>query len=262
MSNPRIKLFYNNYPDDWKIICERIYKERGKKCEDCGSDKKLTVSHNDQLTYNNEDSNLTIRCSSCHIKYDQPFHVFSMGTNKKQTDNSNLQVKVDLRLESLKLIDKKEINVLEAFAGDGKIWKEVMKQTDKIINILRIDKKNGKKGVYLKGDNTKFIQLFDFKHYDIIDLDAYGSPYNQLKAVFAGNYSGVVHCTFIQVGMGALNHGLLNDIGFTKDMIKKAPTLFNSNALGKMKEYLLVNGVKEINICSISDRKHYFYFHK
>src|SRR3954465_4124097 len=100
-------------------------------------------------------------------------------SQQKQTDNSYLEGKVQDRLASLQHITKDTVTVLEAFGGDGIIWSLVKERTDKKISVLRIDKKQNKRGIYLKGDNLKFLKSIDISGFDIIDLDAYGSPYNQ-----------------------------------------------------------------------------------
>lgn len=176
----------------------------------------------------------------------------------KKTDNSFLWEKIDLRLETVNQIEKKTINILEAFSGDGLIWDEVKKQTDKKINILRIDIKN-KKGSYLKGDNVKFLPSLDLSKFDIIDLDSYGVPYPQLKILFDMKYKGIIHVTFIQSMFGSLPKRFLYELGFTKEMIDKIPSLFNQNGMGKMKDYLSGKGVRKIKGYFI-DRKNYFYF--
>lgn len=179
--------------------------------------------------------------------------------NNHQTDNSHLQDKINLRIDSLKHIKANEVNILDAFTGDGVIWGAVQKKTSKKLNILRIDQKKGKKGIYLKGDNMKFISMFDLKQYDIIDLDAYGSPFNQLEVVFKKRYKGIVHCTFIQTGMGRLNNLMLQKLGYTKSMIDEIPSLFCKFGREKIYQYLAKEGVVLINTIEI-DRKTYFYF--
>ena len=151
---------------------------------------------------------------------------------KIQTDNSYLAEKVQLRIESL---PKKEVvTVLECFAGDGLIWKEVKRITKRNIKILRIDQKDDKKGIYLKGDNLKFLQSIDLDRFDIVDLDAYGSPFTQLlEIIHAKQFKGIVHCTFIQSMFGALNKRMLFDLGYTKAMIEKIPSLFNKGGIQK-----------------------------
>lgn len=254
------KNFYNPYPKYFKDFAREYVKNIGF-CEfkDKSCKGILTLAHLDQDPNNNEINNLKVLCQSHHIRLDQPFHLFSMNTPKKQTDNSYTDEKVKLRVDSLLLIDKEEINVLEAYAGDGVIWKLVQQQTDKKINILKIDMKENKKGVYLKGNNEKFLPLFDFSNYDIIDLDAYGVPFNQLEVVFLKKFKGVVHCTFIQSGMGGLPNGMLFKLGYTKEMLKKIRTIFSKNGLLKMQQYLAFNDVKE-TYGYYFYRKNYFYF--
>lgn len=181
--------------------------------------------------------------------------------SKVQTDNSYLAEKVQLRLQSIESIDKPVVRVLEAFAGDGKIWEEVKRHTDKVILILKIDKKDDKRGVYLKGDNLKFLRSFDFQEFDVIDLDAYGSPFKQLQIVFEAGYSGIVHCTYIQTGMGRLDNSLLEAAGYSKEMIKKCPTMFCKDAMRLMENYLHQYGIRQITGYFLQ-RKNYFYFHK
>lgn len=251
------KGFYEIYPKWFKDFARELIKEK-KECEfkDETCRGRLTVAHIDQNPVNNDLSNLKVLCQSHHIRLDQPFHVFSMS---KKTDNSHLIEKIELRLESLSFIKKSNINILEAYSGDGKIWKEVQKQTKKNLNILKIEVKDNKKGIYLKGDNAKFMPLFNFENYDIIDLDAYGVPYQQLKAIFQKQFKGIVHVTFIQSGMGSLPNGLLKDIGYTESMIKKCRTLFSKNGMEKMQNFLYQNNVRQITGYFI-DRKNYFYF--
>jgi hypothetical protein len=59
--------------------------------------------------------------------------------------------------------------------------------------------------------------------------------------------------------MGTLPNKLLNELGYNESMIKKCRTLFSKNGLEKFKQFLAINGVKEI--CGyFIDRKNYFYF--
>lgn len=178
----------------------------------------------------------------------------------KKTDNSFFQEKVILRLDSIESIEKQKIRVLECFAGYGHIWKAVQKQCDKKIIITAIEKRDIPGKVYLKGDNMKYLSSLDLSHFDIIDLDAYGIPFFQLREVFKQNFSGIVHITSIQTGMGQLPTGMLKELGFTSEMIKQCPILICGDGLDRMQSYLSLNGVKQITGYFI-DRKSYFYFH-
>lgn len=176
-----------------------------------------------------------------------------------QTDNSYLEEKVLLRLETVNLIQKDTINVLEAFAGDGFVWTEVRMRTDKQINILRIDQKKDKDGIYLIGDNIKYLKSMNFSKFDIVDLDAYGIPYQQLELIFNKKYKGYVHVTAIQSVMGNLPFGVFNTIGIPSEMYKKSITLFSKRGRDMIYKYLYKKGIKSINGYFI-DRKNYFWF--
>lgn len=176
---------------------------------------------------------------------------------KTNNDSEMLKAKIQLRIESIKHLEV--VNVLELFGGEGVLWKEVLKQTDKQIKILSIDK-NKYKRLQLQGENTKFIESLDLQIFDVIDIDAWGSPYKQLEMIIKKRYKGIVHCTFIQTMMGKLSGDMLIYLGYTKKMIEKIPSIFNKNGLDKFKQYLALKGIKEINIIS-KGRKNYLWFY-
>lgn len=178
-----------------------------------------------------------------------------------QTDNSCLEEKILLRLNSLEGIKKETVQVLECFGGDGVIWDAVASRTPQKIRTLRIDLKGDRKGLYLHGNNLKYLASMPLQGFDIIDLDAYGSPFHQLQAIFKRGYKGVVHCTFIQSGMGMINHELLAAVGYSKAMVQKCPTLFTKKGFEKMCHFLYFNGITSIQTINL-DRKHYFWFKK
>jgi len=181
----------------------------------------------------------------------------SRGQIKTNNSLSLIEKKILLRLESLP--DKDEIKILEAFGGEGIIWNEVKKRTDKKIKILSIDKNDYKK-VNLKGDNIKFLKSIDLDVFDIIDLDSWGSPSNQLDVLKVKKYKGIIHCTFIQTMMGKVNNNILLSNGYTLNMINKCPTLFNKNGIYKLLNFISINfGVSLFRIVT-NNNKNYFYF--
>lgn len=181
--------------------------------------------------------------------------------SKRQTDNSFLQDKIALRLNHIPRKDK--LYVLDAYGGDGYIWNAIKKKYPGEILLLRCDHKPGKRGAYLRGDNLKFLKSLDLSVFDVIDLDAYGYPHAQLKEVFTQHarypFDAVIFVTAIQVNVGALPYGLLEELNYPRKMIKKCPTLFNANGIEKMKRFLALHGVTTINRRS-HGRKHYFHF--
>lgn len=177
---------------------------------------------------------------------------------QKKTDNSFLIDKVFLRLNHLP--KKQEIKVLDCYGGDGHIWKEVQKRTKQKISVLKIEKKCTAKGIYLCGDNEKFLQNIDFSKFDVVDFDAYGIPFKQLE-IFFQKYpkNVVVFVTAILTMQGGLQKKMLEKIGYSKKMIEKIPTLFAKNEIDKIKQYLAINGVKKIWLRKYS-RKNYLCF--
>ena len=174
-----------------------------------------------------------------------------------KTDNSYLTEKVNLRIESLP--NKKNITVLDCFAGTGLIWSEVKKKSKQDIKVVSIEHEKGKNKTALFGSNLKYLNVLNLSKFDIIDLDAYGIPYAQLNILFTRGYKGIVHVTAIQSGMGQLPNDLILKLGYTKNMIKKIKSIFNTKGDEKLKNYLYLSGVETITGYSI-DRKNYFYF--
>lgn len=178
---------------------------------------------------------------------------------KQHTDNDSkgFSYKVSLRLDSI--ADGTKFSVLDTFHGHGMVWGEVAKNFPGRLNVTGIDTRSDKTEVFMKGDNEKYLLGMDVNTFDIIDVDAYGSPFKILEILFKQNYTGIVHATFIQSLMGGLNHDLLIKLGYTVEMIKKCPTLFSKNGFDKFCEYLALNGVDQVNYLDIG-RKFYFWF--
>lgn len=175
-----------------------------------------------------------------------------------QTDNSYLADKVALRVAHLPEADP--LRVLDCFGGKGLIWKAVAKLTGRKILRLPIEiKEQEEEGFYLPGDNRAYLSSLDLARFDVIDLDGYGVPFDQLEMVFGAGYQGVVFVTFIQTMMGRLPFGLLKAVGFTEEMVKKCPTLFGKSGWKYFMEYLALRGVSRIWHRSHA-RKHYFGF--
>lgn len=176
---------------------------------------------------------------------------------KTNNDLSLINAKIQLRINSIEHL-KGKIKVLELFGGEGVLWNEVKKLTGKDILILGIDK-NKYKRVQLQGDNLKFIDSLNLQEFDVIDADAWGSPFYQVEKIFSKNYKGIVHCTFIQTMMGGLSKEMLLRLGYTETMLSKIKSVFNKNGVEKFKNYLAQNGVTQINIVT-DNKKNYLYF--
>jgi hypothetical protein len=177
--------------------------------------------------------------------------------NKTDNDTKGFSLKVSIRRHVVKKMQN--ISVLDCYSGHGWIWKEV-KKTNNNITTTQIDTRDDKSGIYLKGDNSKFLGGMDLSTFNVVDLDSYGVPVEQLAILFDRNYKGVVFFTFIQSNRGRLPNQMLFNIGYTPEMVKKIPTLFNKNGFDKFYKWLFLNGICEINYIN-HKRKYYGYFH-
>jgi len=172
-----------------------------------------------------------------------------------KTNNSYLGNKVSLRVNYL----PDNPAVLDCYGGAGLIWLAVERETGKKIKRIGIDREDYGVGFFLEGDNMAYLKTIDLQKYNVIDLDAYGVPYEQLKILFQRKYTGRVFVTFIQSIFGIVPKMLLVDIGFTEAMIKSCPTLFGKRGWQYFLEWLAKNGVRTI-VHRSHARKHYLTF--
>lgn len=223
-------------------------KGKPKRCSQCGKAGALIQWANVDHKYRKRPEDYVALCQSCHLEKDMP----------KKTDNSYFEEKVKLRIDNLP--DRNPIRVLDMYSGTGSIWDHIKAHTDKNIEVLAIEKRDIKGRIYLHGDNSKY--RLDYDYFDVIDLDAYGVPFEQLEDVFARcRAKMIIHVTYIQSQYGRLPVKMLEAIGYTRPMVKKIPTLFNKDGQKKFLNYLAVRGVKNIKIYdTVNHRKTYATF--
>jgi len=185
-----------------------------------------------------------------------------MNKAATKTDNSYLEMKVRLRMDNLP--EGSELDVLDCFSGDGLIWREVQRQArDKRLHVLSLDRKPSLGKLHLVGDNRKFLSSMDLRKFDVIDLDAYGTDLGAMKLVLLKprRPGAVVFGTFIQSVMGCLTYAMLTELGYTRTMVQKIPTLFYRNGRAKLLAWLADNRIKQVKMYSTADgRKNYFSF--
>jgi hypothetical protein len=171
-----------------------------------------------------------------------------------KTDNSYFRDKVELRLRRL---PEGDVRVLDCYSGKGLIWAAVKKLSGRAdVKVLPIDHRPDKFDFHLHGNNLEYLESIDICRYNVIDLDAYGVPFEQIECLVRRKYRGLVFVTMIQSVMGQLPHGMLQRIGFTKAQLEKAPTLFGRRGWQYFLEFLAACGVQKITHRS-HGRKHY-----
>lgn len=174
----------------------------------------------------------------------------------KKTNNSYLGNKVGLRISYL---PDGDLSVLDCYGGAGKIWAAIKRETGRQIRYLPIDKLDYGIGLYLPGENLVYLASLDLSRFNVIDLDAYGVPYHQLEVVFAKKFSGRVFVTMNQVLAGGMPHDMMIKIGFSKAIIREAPTICFRNGWEYFMDYLALMGVRQV-VHRSKGRKHYLTF--
>jgi len=173
-----------------------------------------------------------------------------------KTDNANIDKKVSLRKQATSKLQT--LRVLDCFAGRNVLWSHFEKE-----RYFGIEKEKGK-GRNLNADNLRVLASLDLSSFNVIDVDSYGIPFNQLYEIFNNptlQDGTVIIYTCITSKMSSMNKKCLERYGLSA-MYKKCKVLINSKAKELFYAYLHENGVREI--FKYSDRnsfqKDYGYF--
>jgi hypothetical protein len=178
---------------------------------------------------------------------------------KQKTDNDNLSKKLALRMLAVDATlarGEREVRVLDCFAGDGTLWWLLKKEYGPRIKHVGIDEA-WKRGAQYLGDNRRYLRFLPIGDYNLIDVDAYGVPYQQMKIIAGRQYRGVVVGTFIQCVYGGLPYAMLRELGYSRRMVRKITKLFFRNGWLKWSAYLRLLGYEEIHVYHCAN-KHYF----
>ena len=167
---------------------------------------------------------------------------------QQKPDNSFLDDKINLRMSALDAIDKQNINVLDLFHGYGKIWEFIKKASTKNIDIMPVDIKKNLPGFYVCVDNLRFLKAENIERYDIIDIDAYGLPFELIEIIFRKKYRGCVIVTMISSVLRSVPKSMIESIGFNYDEVKPAKAIFSPLIFDIMSDLLYRNNVKKIKL--------------
>jgi hypothetical protein len=176
-----------------------------------------------------------------------------------KTDNDNLSKKLAIRLFAMNEVGKPKtepISVLDCFTGDALLWYYLIKESGYSIEHVGIDSLP-KKGARYLGDNRRYLHKLPIDDYDLIDIDAYGVPYAQMKILAERNYRGIVVGTFIQCVYGGLPYAMLEDIGYSRKMVRKITKLFFFICWNKWAAFLRILGYEDVHVFHCT-HKHYF----
>lgn len=177
----------------------------------------------------------------------------------KQTDNSFFKQKIKLRKLVIELIQG-DVFLLDCYAGTGKLWSQIKHQSKKINYIgIEKEKRKNKSLSVMEGDNLKYLKNLDLSLFNLIDLDAYGIPFEQIETIMNSNFSGYIVVTYIWKAQGRLHNSMLEKLGYNQNMIEKCPTLFSRDHKKKIKLILSHYGVKKISLIEKNNKLYFFY---
>ena len=176
----------------------------------------------------------------------------------KTIDSQNIRHKLYLR--EMATSGLRERNVLDLFAGKKEIWSRLEHST-----YLGVDKKKVKADGVIRADNRKVIPTLDLSKFNVIDLDSYGIPSEQIGLLFEnGTIRGgtVVIYTLITNKLVVMPNNL-REYAEIRDMYHKASTLFCGHNETLFYDWLASMGVKlvrEYSEPSSQYSKRYGYF--
>ncbi len=156
----------------------------------------------------------------------------------------------------------KNICVLDAFAGEGTIWDE-LKNKISVKELVSLEKKKGLNTKNIVTDNVKWMQRNCLEKFNVIDLDSYSSPTEQIRVLIDKKYKGTVFFTFIQMGFATLPFAMLIDLYKSVSMVRKMRTMFIKDGFAEFQKWLKMNGVSEISFFyhkSQGGKKYYGFF--
>lgn len=159
----------------------------------------------------------------------------------KTTDNQNIRHKLYLR--EMATSGLRERNVLDLFAGKKEIWSRLEHST-----YLGVDKKKARADGVVMADNRKVIPTLDLSKFNVIDLDSYGIPSEQIRLLFENGTmcdGTVVIYTLITNKLVVMPNNLRKYAGIS-DMYNKSSTLFCGHSEALFYDWLASMGVKSV----------------
>lgn len=137
----------------------------------------------------------------------------------RKTDNHNINAKLGIRRHILDRFGDRELDVLDCFSGkDESIW-SVLKNEYRVKRYTALDVKAKQRR--LKIDSAKYLAGEKWEH-NVIDLDAYGSPWKHWELVLKRRLDGDAS-VFLTIGstfFGVLSSESLGMLGIPKETPK------------------------------------------
>jgi hypothetical protein len=163
---------------------------------------------------------------------------------RKLTDNNRrgMAGKVGLRASLCVSLPAGKLRVLDAYAGSGRLWRavrrECMKQAseheeERDLVVTGVDTRQFR-GVIHK-DNRQILAGVDLTTFDVIDLDSYGVPADQVELVAGGGYRGPLVWTCIATMLGTMPRKLLAAEGVPAEWSRIAPVVMGGRDVADLR---------------------------
>lgn len=111
------------------------------------------------------------------------------GTRNSPKLDNNPQAraaKIDIRRRALAAIGADQAHVFDAFAGAGELYAEVWKDAASYTGCdLKYAPMRGDQRLMFAADNRRVLRSIDLAPFNVFDLDAYGSPWEQALIISA-----------------------------------------------------------------------------
>jgi hypothetical protein len=156
---------------------------------------------------------------------------------KLDNNTRALAGKVALRLATCEGLsetyDKHMIRVLDAYAGTGRLWRAVAHEYAGRLVVTRVDR-HPYRGV-IGHDNRQVLAGVDLSVFDVIDLDSYGVPAEQVELVAEGGYRGPIVWTCICTLLGTMPKRLTEAEGIPAEWYEIAPIVLGGRDVEDLK---------------------------
>lgn len=146
--------------------------------------------------------------------------------NGVKTNNARIDAKIEVRKKTIDIIGCDNARVLEIFCGSGEMYDAVWKDAAYYVGIDKIKFFDNRKTIC--GDADKALRIVDLNQFNIIDIDAYGSPYDVMNYIIRNIKFDDKLCFIVTDGvdmdmrMGRICAGIRNILEMECNIIKKA----------------------------------------
>lgn len=154
---------------------------------------------------------------------------------RKLTDNNRrgMAGKVGLRASLCESLDSRKLRVLDAYAGSGRLWRAVRREVDAQLVVTGVDTRQFR-GVIHK-DNRQVIAGVDLSVFDVVDLDSYGVPADQVELVAGAGWQGPLLWTCICTMLGTMPRKVLAAEGVPAEWSRVAPVVMGGRDVADLR---------------------------